>query len=97
MLSLFYVVPNSNFDSDYPFGSAQTHSGSLGTHPVTAYAGFAWPGGEGRPPHAWAIELIPLDMGVDTLLMNFAFWSVVALLLMRRASRRPGCGLVGFG
>ncbi|MFT5152520.1 MAG: hypothetical protein ACI89X_003739 [Planctomycetota bacterium] len=82
MLSLYFVVPNASWHVRQGGGHAP-----FGEHQVTVYAGFPWSGVEGCPPYAWAQERIPLDMGVDALLVNFACWSAAAFLLMRLPSR----------
>ena len=77
LLSLFYVVP-----SEVPY-DLRVH---YDPYPVTAYAGFPWTGVEGDPGGRSSSQ-VPFDMGIDALLVNFAFWSAVAFLLMRLASR----------
>ena len=102
LLSLYRVVPNDKLDRDPPLQHL-TPSAKVdwinghppfGGHPVTAYAGFPWAGVEGCPPHAWAMEKVPFDMGVDALLVNFACWSAAAFVLMRLPARIGQCILI---
>ena len=84
LLSLYYVVPNEMlYRNPEQFWSL---TGAT-PYPVTAYAGFPWPGVECNPSGGAPEQSILFDMGIDALLVNLAIWSAVALLLMRLPSR----------
>lgn len=58
---------------------------AFGEHAVRVLAGAPWAGIEGHG-FGGAMERIPFTMGIDAMLCNFASWSVVAWLLLRRAT-----------
>lgn len=60
----------------------------FGEHPVTMLAGFPWAGVEGTAPYWYAMEAIPLDMGVDALLVNLTAFLLPLWLAMKRVPPR---------
>lgn len=86
LLSLWVAWPGPDV------GRAVHAHPDFGQHPVLALAGLPWPGVEGNGL-GLAHERIPFLMGVDALLVDFALWTTIAWLALRR---RTSPALPGF-
>lgn len=80
---------------------------AFGEHPVLWNAGLPWPGVEGTD-HGLGWDRIPFAMGVDALLVDFAFWVLLVAFCVRRLQAKrlaalcapacwaaAACGLLG--
>ncbi|MCC7397602.1 MAG: hypothetical protein IT455_11115 [Planctomycetes bacterium] len=86
LLSLWVAWPGPDV------GRAVHAHPDFGQHPVLALAGLPWPGVEGNGL-GHAHDRIPFVMGVDALLVDFALWTTIAWLALRR---RTLAALPGF-
>lgn len=86
--------------------TGQAHP-AFGEHPVLWTAGLPWPGVEGTD-HGLGCDRIPFTMGVDALLVDFAFWALLVAFAARRLPAKrlaalcapaclaaAACGLLG--
>lgn len=64
---------------------AERAHAAYGEHHVRVLAGAPWAGIEGHG-RGGAMDRIPFAMGIDAMLCNFATWSLLAWLLLRRAT-----------
>lgn len=63
-------------------GHAVVAHPAFGGHPVLVHAGLPWPGIEGNGM-GLAHDRIPFAMGIDALLVDFAFWLGLAWFALR--------------